>query len=1154
MSLFIPLAVIPEPPEHQIVAILIRDSSRIFTGALNGQCVLWKRPQPPAELEAESHSSLDQFAPVALVDGHCCAVCTLLPCTFEWTPAIASSHEDGTLSLFDPDDGRCLLRQSDLLPGKSTAAAVLPDQRRLVYCGHFCGLVMVDCYNLEVQAHFGCDQGWHLSVHAFIGPTASMLATVTKMGQLLVWTADEGEPHQIVTPAPLSSCCRGRLVCTAATRSGTLMLLVSRKRASVVIVDNAQEISSVEIEDEGASWCDGYFTHEHRFVLCSSTYGGEAKIMGFSIEHHDSEKASKTKGCVLHARLSQNVAEPRSVHGSHLHQATISCANGIVAYAMSPGKLTLWPTNHLFRDDIRPQEFDSVHYVSDGWDDPGSSRVTASCILALEQGLPRLVQGFENGSLALSIMPSDKPFIMEGAHPGAITHLYVPILGVQGNSLVCSCSTDGTIHIWMVSRIPDFDGLPVQKMLTCSYHSSTISMLSQPTLCPDTASETSQTVLVPFIVFATYDRMLGVVTLPEHQTDGTVTPVLLGPHPAQISATAWHASSSRLYVVSGNTIHVWLLMARQGQQPSSAALESCMDIWDSGLCGQLHTALSTVLRTTPGSIAANMTDTALDEGLSLSCMRWLQLQPVRMGDVMGRNMSGCAMIIGIKRLAAELHLMLKGKQHQESNSATLNMSTEASSFAFMAISYLVIWGHDQASDELKRRVSALLPPTPPFLHGMRGHCGIVTYLTPRAIGDQGSGRWQFSPYMTSVHALSLVSIARLLLSLGCDNQMCVDLITQACVLLPETVENYIPPSLSLLARYWEDTWEDLQDAARSLLTAAINRMCPEERSACVSTWQLRMTTTDLGVPKGVAVIILGIMACLFPASLETALTAQVAAALLTNVHQQVPQSALAADILSRGFVTFKKHVDDVHGLIHILFQYSAEGDPKRPSFGERVRCALVLISAAVPQPFLEVMSQIGSNPDMLMAHKVLTIQLLKSVITKFTVHFETHIPVVVEYLMALLNPGIPARRERCLRACTVVLRTMCQKYQFISFHQESQKYAVGTAGGTVVVYDLRTATKWRILQGQVGPILAVAFDPQGSKISSFSATASTLCVWQAGSYGMFEMFGLTGSCISEAKTPHISCNSNHLPSLVWDTSGTAVCLLQNGNRVLTHRC
>ena len=170
MSLFIPLALIPAAPEHDIVAIAIRDNSRIITGASSGQCVLWKRS---VSCDAEANiDSLQGFQPVALIDGHCCAVSTLLPCTFEWTPAIASTHDDGTICLYDPDDGRCLLRQPELLPGKATSAAVLPDERRLVYCGappcessnpdmkviivvcdpgRFCGLVMIDCYTVEIQ-------------------------------------------------------------------------------------------------------------------------------------------------------------------------------------------------------------------------------------------------------------------------------------------------------------------------------------------------------------------------------------------------------------------------------------------------------------------------------------------------------------------------------------------------------------------------------------------------------------------------------------------------------------------------------------------------------------------------------------------------------------------------------------------------------------------------------------------------------------------------------------------------------------------------------------------------------------------------------------------------------------------------------------------
>ena len=125
----------------------------------------------------------------------------------------------------------------------------------------------------------------------------------------------------------------------------------------------------------------------------------------------------------------------------------------------------------------------------------------------------------------------------------------------------------------------------------------------------------------------------------------------------------------------------------------------------------------------------------------------------------------------------------------------------------------------------------------------------------------------------------------------------------------------------------------------------------------------------------------------------------------------------------------------------------------------------------------------------------------------------------------------------------------------MSFHQESQKYAVGTQSGTVVVYDLRTATKWRILQGQTGPITAAAFDPSGKKVASFCAMESTLRIFQAGSYGMFEMFGLSGSVISEASAPALPKPlESHVPSLVWEPNGNGITLVQDRVKVMQHRC
>ena len=39
-----------------------------------------------------------------------------------------------------------------------------------------------------------------------------------------------------------------------------------------------------------------------------------------------------------------------------------------------------------------------------------------------------------------------------------------------------------------------------------------------------------------------------------------------------------------------------------------------------------------------------------------------------------------------------------------------------------------------------------------------------------------------------------------------------------------------------------------------------------------------------------------------------------------------------------------------------------------------------------------------------------------------------------------------------------------RRYPMVHFNQPTQRLAVGTAEGVVLLYDLRTATKWRILQ------------------------------------------------------------------------------------------
>ncbi len=49
-------------------------------------------------------------------------------------------------------------------------------------------------------------------------------------------------------------------------------------------------------------------------------------------------------------------------------------------------------------------------------------------------------------------------------------------------------------------------------------------------------------------------------------------------------------------------------------------------------------------------------------------------------------------------------------------------------------------------------------------------------------------------------------------------------------------------------------------------------------------------------------------------------------------------------------------------------------------------------------------------------------------------------------------------------------QVLVQKYPSVAFHQKTQLFAVGTGASNqsqIMIYDLRTATKWRILEGGI---------------------------------------------------------------------------------------
>ncbi len=76
---------------------------------------------------------------------------------------------------------------------------------------------------------------------------------------------------------------------------------------------------------------------------------------------------------------------------------------------------------------------------------------------------------------------------------------------------------------------------------------------------------------------------------------------------------------------------------------------------------------------------------------------------------------------------------------------------------------------------------------------------------------------------------------------------------------------------------------------------------------------------------------------------------------------------------------------------------------------------------------------------------------------------------------------------------------MCpDRYPSIDFHMPSQRLAVGTNEGAVILYDLKTATRLYVLEGHKRRLTACSFSPDGRRLVTTSLEESVVMVWKVG--------------------------------------------------------
>lgn len=157
-----------------------------------------------------------------------------------------------------------------------------------------------------------------------------------------------------------------------------------------------------------------------------------------------------------------------------------------------------------------------------------------------------------------------------------------------------------------------------------------------------------------------------------------------------------------------------------------------------------------------------------------------------------------------------------------------------------------------------------------------------------------------------------------------------------------------------------------------------------------------------------------------------------------------------------------------------------------------------------------------------------------------------NLPPLVESIVKSLDPNIADMRDTVLQTATNVLHELVKRFPSIAFHGGSQKLAIGTLEGAAIIYDLRTATRWHILevlesfkncsnfvftnffsfwkrwliiiiiifQGHIKPVTALKFSNDGRIIVSCSLEEGVVNVWNPNP-GIFGM--IAGSLTSSNK-------------------------------------
>ncbi|KAJ3270411.1 hypothetical protein HK104_004935 [Borealophlyctis nickersoniae] len=459
---------------------------------------------------------------------------------------------------------------------------------------------------------------------------------------------------------------------------------------------------------------------------------------------------------------------------------------------------------------------------------------------------------------------------------------------------------------------------------------------------------------------------------------------------------------------------------------------------------------------------------------------------------------------------------------------------------------LVSWGLDEKMDDVYEGSVGLVRPSAGLVFGVRGANGCLSILAP-TYDDHGESGWRVSSTLTATRLLSIMALTRAVLSMKGLEEQAIIILTHHGVELPTLIgKDYAFPSFSFLAKYWQDPVGDVQQAARSIFTATLEKMSTEEKIGIVNYWRPYLPAATSGHQKTSkmnlrATIILGIIGADQPKLLTLKDCKDVAESLDFLLKENLPAAyrIAAIELMGRGFSSWEPHINS-SAILRQLISATGLGTPTPapPSAGsspstppnhgtqttqQQQQQPSVLTPAMIVMARQAIVQIASVNTSLFVGtvtfdlmhsrsagERASGLKLLGMFIAKKPLVLYPHLHRIVESMVKCLDPNLPQIRDSLQQIVTVNFAELVKMYPNVAFHHGLQRLAVGTVESVCVVWDLRTATKVQVLEGHKKPVTAVSFSPDGKLIATFSLEENCVQLWQPSSGFLGSLVGAFG--------------------------------------------